>query len=208
MSNPRIAFSLLIMLLLVVTAGCSDDDDNPAAPAVEDFAESTAELMLNFRAAYAEMDDESYVDLLDDRFAFYYTDGLVHDATLETMIIANMFSGNPPTNAVPGFNIHGFRAIEVRKFDLVEIWADVSESHPDFGSIAGAMKALYDVQIVFHHDDGTLTMSSQQIFYAVSFDVTEGGEVKTCWRLLGQEDIPFKAGNEDMSWSGIKTLFR
>lgn len=201
-------FSLFFTLaLMFVLIGCSDDTTKPA-PVIDTQAETVEELMAFFVASYADMDGAKYRDLLDSRFHFFYTDGEDHDYDAEQRIIGNIFSGNPPTNPPPYSWHQGIRSIE---FDMLRIqgaWAPVDVAHADFGSIPGAMRGYFEIFVIFHHDAGTITISSGQLFYAVPVERLVGGATITEWKLLGQEDVAVKASDEDLSWSELKSLFR
>jgi len=186
---------LTLALLVFAAPGCIFSPDNNSEPPPEPgedfvFASTVQKLMQNFRTAYTELNASEYSYLLDTDFQFYYTDGTVHDYNVEVRIIENMFSGSPPTNPGEGSNNTGIRSVQFQKLDEVEIWDDISASHPDFGGRPQAQKAIYDVQVIFNVDEGTITVTSQQAFYAVPVSVVVDGQTKTEWKLLGQEDIP------------------
>ena len=193
-STARIlAFTLVVLAL--AAPGCifsPDNGEDPPPTVNEDFvfASTVQKLMKNFELAYSQMNATEYRDMLDLRFQFYYLDGTEHDYNTEVRIIENMFSGNPPTNPNPDSTNNGIRSVNVVTMDEVEAWRPISASHPDFGGIPQAMRGYYNVQLVFHHDAGTITVTSQQFFYAVPVSVIVDGQSKTEWKLLGQEDIP------------------
>jgi hypothetical protein len=186
---------LTLALLVFAAPGCifspeNGDDPPPSAPDNIIFASTVQKLMQNFVTAYTERNASAYRDMLDTRFQFYYTDGTSHDYTTEVTIIENMFSGAAPSSPPPGSTASGIRSIQFDTLDEVEIWKDIPASHPDFGGIPQAQIGYYNVKVVFHVDDGTITVTSQQYFYAVPVSVNVGGQMKTEWKLLGQEDIP------------------
>lgn len=184
---------LALALLAFAAPGCifSPDtgDTNPTNPPEYVFASTAEKLMQNFSTAYTRLDAATYRDMLDTRFQFYYTDGSDHDYNTEVRIAENMFSGDPPTNPGNGSTNNGIRSVNVDKILPLEGWVNVSASHPDFGGISGAKRGFYDVQFIFHHDAGTITVTSTQFFYAVPLQIIVDGETKTEWKLLGQEDI-------------------
>lgn len=190
MQIQRIPILLLGLMILVLGTGCSDDSVAPPPPDNgQIFASTVEKLMQNFSTSFTRLDDVSYTALLDNRFKFYYEYGTDHDYATEVRITENMFSGNPPTNTDPGSTNSGIRSVDVDKILPLESWQPVSASHPDFGGIAGAKRGFYDVVFIFHHDAGTITVSCTQFFYAVPVTTMVGGEAKTEWKLLGQEDI-------------------
>ena len=178
-------------------------------PSFYQFPATVEILMDNFEVAYTRLDAAGYRDLLDTRFQFYYTDDTDHDYATEVRIIENMLSGNPPTNPGPFGGFNGIRSIEVDKLLPLEAWENVSASHPDFGGIPGAKRGFYDLNFIFHHDAGTITISSAQFFYAVPVQTVVDGTVRTAWKLLGQTDllVSLQLADEGMSWSQLKSLF-
>lgn len=166
-------------------------------------AASTAELMDLFRSAYQDRDLGLYDDILAEGFLFFFisaADGQ-WDKTEDLISTANLFSGEAITNS-QGELTRAITSIDVDQFIIRESWRDVAPGHPQFGGVAGVQTALFQCRLVMHHDSGTLTVESDQIFYAAP--TTVGGA--TTWALLGQEDV--NKANEDMTWSNIKVLFR
>ncbi len=207
---PQYRLRILALIVLALLIGCSDDSVEPLSSCCDGFpfADSADVLMENFARAYGELDAVEYRDMIDSRYRFYDVESANHNAVTEIRIIEAMFSGNPPTNPAPGSTAAGIRSVEVVRCSLLEPWVEVSESHPDFGGVAGARRGFFDTHMKFLHDSGNITVNTHQFFYAVPVTVIADGVSKTEWKMLGQEDVELKAGNEDMSWSGLKFLFR
>jgi len=182
---------LLLLLLGVVvfaTPGCifSPDDDEKPEPTETTYPATLSPtiLMDNFDTAYSEMDIVGYRDLLDDRFLFFFNSGgdfwTKEDDLAST---ENMFSGQALINSA-GELTKAISEIAVDQLIIRESWEPVSESHPHFGDIAGVEKALYQIRFVLHHSGGTITVESNQTFYAAPYETD--GVVK--WKLIGQQD--------------------
>ena len=53
----------------------------------------------------------------------------------------------------------------------------------------GAERAVYTVRIVFHHDDGTITVNNSQVFFAAPREVDDNGTTRIKWEILGQQEL-------------------
>jgi hypothetical protein len=79
--------------------------------------------------------------------------------------------------------------LELKKTEVSHL-ADVSVNSVRYDAgIPDAVRGVYQVRLVFHHDAGTITVSSNQFFYAVPVHVVVNGQDRVEWKLLGQEDI-------------------
>jgi len=192
---------MMLVALAVVLAGCSDDSF--VAPDTNPGAVSPTQLMANFNDVYSEMDIAGYRDLLDDRFLFFFNNGGTLWTKDEDLIsTGNMFSGEALTNS-DGVLTSAISEIVVDQLLIRGVWEPVLASHSHFGDIPGVQMAVYQIRFVFMHPSGTMTVESDQIFYAVP--ITADGV--TQWSLIGQADVASKS-IEHFSWSNIKALFR
>jgi len=149
------------------------------------------------------MDIVEYRNLLDDRFLFFFSSGDEQLLRADNLISTeNMFSGENRVNS-HGVQTRAIFDINIDHFQLQGTWSDIDQAHPTFGSTAGVMQSLYQVRIVMNLESGTITIDSNQIFYAVPSTI----DGMTHWALIGQEDVTLK-GNEDMSWGMVKSFYR
>ena len=199
---------IFTLLLVLVISGCGQSYNSPQPipydpPLVLPPPLTPAQLMDNFQTVHSEMDISNYRNMLDDRFLFFFNSGGDFWTREEDLISTdNMFSGEPRINS-DGEPIKAISEIAVDHMMILESWDDVDPAHPFFGSIPGVMHSLYQVRIVLYHSGGTITIETNQIFYAAP-TTTDG---VTLWALIGQEDDSGKAA-ETSSWSNIKSMFR
>ncbi len=201
MSTLRIA-ALFMLVLSALILGCSESETitNPD-PVVQ--PPTSLKLIDELVTALSEMDFEHYDRLLDDRFIFSFNYGGNSWDKFEDLISTdNMLSGEARLNA-NGDLTNAILNISVDQMLIREAWEPINPLHPLFGSVSGVQKSLYQTRVVLYHSGGTITMESNQTFYAVP--TTTNGD--TTWALIGQQDEANKS-NEEMTWSNIKWLFR
>lgn len=194
-NNPLL---LVLALVALCASGCifsPDTDQNPTPnPGPEyPFPSTLEQLMENFKTAYTSMDIDGYRDMLHDEFKFIFLPGEgpsdFFTRQEELSSAENMFSGEPHVNP-DGDPVRAISSIRVENLDPVEPWEDVPPSYPYFGEYAddGAQIGYYQVRIVLEHDDGTITVSSKQFFFAIPVEEDQNGTTRTRWKLIGQED--------------------
>lgn len=187
---------LALGLMALAASGCifsPDPDPDPPTPDPVEYpkAFTTTIMMDNFKTTYTERDIDGYRALLDDRFLFFFTSQTGGFWTKEEDLISttNMFSGQAVTNS-DGELTKAISSIDVDQLIIKEAWTPVSASHPHFGEIPGVQTALYQIRFVLHHDQGTITVESDQIFYGVPIATDQGdGTTRDEWFLIGQEDV-------------------
>lgn len=190
-TNKHLLLTMLALALIALSApGCifsPDSDDNDPPPVDDDYADATTPTILvdNFKIAYQTMDIDGYENMLDNRFQFIFIEGEGPSATFnkqeDVSSTRNMFSGEPHTNP-DGQYSRGISSITVETLNILEQWDDVSAAHPYFGDIEGAKKALYEVRFVLYHDNGTITVDSNQMFFAAP-------DGEGTWFMVGQQDL-------------------
>lgn len=203
-NHTRLLSGLTALAALVVLAGgCifspDDDDGNPNVLPTYPFPATQDLLMANFKTAYDNMNIEEYRNVLHTAFKFKFAEGsdvepsgyYTREEDLQTT--TRMFNGEQGLDPI-GLIKPGVRDIEFRQLErLSPEWEVVPEGDPDF---AGATRALYDVTIVFNlSDDGnsTITVDSQQIFYAMPVaEVQEDSSTRLRYYLYGQTDLDSK----------------
>ncbi len=169
--------------------------------------------MANFEALLEAMDIDAYEELLGPEFTFFFLQGEgpsdSWDRTNDVASFRNLFSGDPPANPGNPTQNRGITSIEVGKMDVLEVWKSVSSADPHFGMVADAMWAVYTVQLIMMHDDGTTTLNNPQIFFAAPRAIElDDGTSKTKWELIGQRELPLDKSNPASSWGEVKTMFR
>jgi hypothetical protein len=187
MNIIRTCAILLACVLLCLSCTRStmpeQDYDNPSILNLP--ATTTTMLMDSFKEAFSSRDIIAYEALLDDRYLFFFSaPGETWNKEEDLISTTTMFSGESCLNS-KGAIAPGISSIIVDKFILLESWEPVAANHQHFGDIPGVIKALYEVRIVLHHSQGTITIDSDQIFYAIPVLADDG----ITWKLIGQEDI-------------------
>ena len=189
-TNKSLWLMLLLLGVVVFAApGCifsPDDSHDGGGGGGPDYPAPLTPLVMmdNFNTAYSEMDIAGYRGLLDDRFLFFFNSGGEFWTKEEDLIsMDNLFSGEARTNS-DGIATKAISEIAVDLLLIREAWEPISASHPHFGDIAGVQKSLYQVRFVLYHSGGTITVESNQTFYAVPKTV----DGVTKWYLIGQQD--------------------
>jgi len=186
--------------LVVLAGGCifSPDDDviNPPVPPSYPFPATQDLLMTNFQTAYDQMNIEEYRNVLHTEFVFKFAEGsnvepsgyYTREQDLQTT--TRMFNGEQGMSEI-GEVKPGVRDIDFRLLQRISpFWEDVPDTDPDF---PGSTRAVYDVEIVFNLSDegnSTITVESQQIFYAMPVaEVQEDSSIRQRYYLRGQTDL-------------------
>ncbi len=212
-SKKTFAWFLAVSLIFVSfgLVGCSDDDpvaldDTDPSPYV--WPDTADKLMANFNVAYASMDIEEYENCLHPDFQFIFMNNDSWDRADDVTSTENMFAGDPGEDP-DGMPKPGVQSIEIIELTQMTFWDTTLPNYPDFPNTE---KALYKVNIMFYLDGGenTITITEQQLFYAVAVEVDQGdGTSRTRFYLTGQQDLAGEnKGNEDMTWGGVKALYR
>ncbi len=211
--RPKYGFPYVIMIVVGLSGllgGCTSDDPSDPVndPVVQYIWPNTADkLMVNFELAYANMDIDEYENCLHPDFRFVFTNGDIWERADDMTSTTNMFAGNLGHDS-EGNPRSGVQSIEFIEMTQQLIWDTTRPDHPHFPV---SDQALYKVKITFYLDGGmnTITVSSQQLFYAVALEVNQGlGTTRTRYFLCGQQDIESrKSGIETKSWGEIKTFF-
>lgn len=115
-------------------------------------------------------------------------------------IMENIFSGNKPSE-----NVGGITEIQVVALNQVAAWQDSQD--PEFST---ARFAPYLVQFVFFQGPSrTMTVQGEIDFYLSSMTVIWDGSERSQFKLVGQRDrTSGSKANEDVSWGGVKALYR
>ena len=203
-SKKTLAWFLTVCLVLLSfgLVGCSDDD--PTTPETGDpspyvWPDTADKLMANFALAYGNMDIEEYENCLHPDFQFIFMNNDSWDRADDVTSTENMFAGDPGEDP-DGMPKPGVQSIEIIQMTQVLAWDTTIPTHPDFPN---SEKALFMVNIRFYLDGGenTITITSPQLFYAVSEEVDKGsGKTQTRYYLIGQQDVEGDGkGNEDMT---------
>lgn len=193
MTNRKTLPLLLVLgILALALTGCIFSPDPDPDPIQDDPVEyvtaTTPRLMMdNFETAYTERDIDGYAEeVLDDGFLFFFLDDEAQDFwTKDEDLISmrNLFSGEARTNS-DGDLTRAISRIDMDQLTLLEPFGPTDNVY--FQGIDGVQMALYKIRIVLHHPEGTITVDSNQRFYAVP--VEENGV--TIYKLIGQEDMP------------------
>ncbi|HPF35844.1 hypothetical protein KDK88_04020 [bacterium] len=192
--NDRKILPLLLALGLLVLAlsGCifspdPDPDPTPIDPPDYETALTPELMMANFKTAYEEKDINGYRDeVLDDRFLFFFLedeDQAFWDKTEDLASMTNLFSGEARTNS-QGQLTRAISQITMDQLTLLEPFTASDNLY--FQGIDGVLMGLYKITIVLTHPAGTITVDSNQRFYAAP--QVENGV--TIYKLIGQEDMP------------------
>jgi hypothetical protein len=200
-NHTRLLSGLAALAALVVLAGgCifspDPEPNNPYVPPTYPFPATHVLLMDNFQNAYDQMNIEEYRNVLHPDFKFKFAEGsdvepsgyYTREQDLQTT--TRMFNGEQGMSEIgevkPGVRDIDFRLLE----QLSPEWEDVPDTDPDF---PGSTRAVFDVEIVFNlSDDGnsTITVDSQQIFYAMPVaEVQEDSSTRLRYYLIGQTDL-------------------
>jgi hypothetical protein len=191
----------LPIVLLALTGGCFNSNDpedpDPQSDAYP-FADTVEQLMTNFRNAYQEMDIDEYDHVLHEDFLFVFADGSsvappsgVYTRAQDLESTTNMFAGDQ--GEADGMLMPGVRDIDFTQLERLSDWeeADVDDVH-----FAGAMRALFDVRVVFYlntQDVNTISIDSRQVFYVKSeTEAAEGGGTREHFFLIGHQDLDAK----------------
>ena len=194
---------VLLCVCLAVVAGCSDDDGttDPGSLLLFPPPPSPADLMTEFRAAYADMDSAAYAEGLHADFRFVFANLSVWDRATDLSSIGTMFS-RAPGNTPDGTGGPGLRTVEFDTLIALGPWITLPSDHPMFPDDE---RAEFHATIRFILDDATtLTVDSNQIFY-VRYE--DEGETPR-YVLVGQQD-PVDAAHRlgTTSWGDIKQFF-
>ena len=209
--------ALIVMALALTFTGCTSDD--PAAPPDDQqpqyaAADSPDQLMDNFVQAYEAMDLEGYGDILHEDFIFDPVDEGGHwgfpadwDKNTELLLTGNMFNGRDGQNP-DGSLRDGIQSIRINSMVRQTAWVSPPPEETLFDA---DLHALFDAAIVFTLNGGDNTMSVyyDQVFYVRAVETKlKSAEGDTLYELVGHREIrSYRAGNEDNSWSVIKTLY-
>ncbi len=182
-----------LALTVLFAGGCifspqEDDDPQDKPPVAYVWPDTPDKLMANFGLAYADMDIDQYEVILHPDYKFIFTSNDSWERQEDVNSTGNMFAGNPGVD-IDGNPKPGVSSIEVIELTQVLNWEMTPSNHPTFPD---SEKALYKVIIVFYLDSATntITVTSQQLFYAKSEEVDQGdGTTKTRFYLFGQQDI-------------------
>ena len=186
-------------ILAMSTGGCFDSGDPVDTDPLPDpypFAATQDLLMTNFRTAYDQMNIEEYRNALHEDFRFIFAEGTTiqpngfftrEQDLLSTTHMFNGEQGMSETGEIkPGVRDVDFRLLQ----RLSPEWEDVPVTDPDF---PGATRAVFDVELVFNLNDdanSTITVESQQIFYAMPVpEVQIDSSIRQRFYLIGQTDL-------------------
>ncbi|MDO9693968.1 MAG: hypothetical protein Q7W56_04505 [Candidatus Latescibacteria bacterium] len=200
-NHTRFLTSLAAVAALVVMAGgcifSPDEGDNPQPPApTYPFADTPEKLMTNFKNAYGRMNVDEYRNVLHMQYKFLFADGSPAAPTegyytreQDLQSTTRMFNGEQGLDP-DGLPKPGVRDIDFDELTLLTVWEDVPETDINF---PGAIRALYDVKVVFYLDTeglNTITVDSQQLFYLKSIsEEQDDGSTRTHFYMIGQEDL-------------------
>jgi hypothetical protein len=205
-----------VVLVSAITAGCGDGG-NPGSVVIPYPMPGTADqLMFNFKSAYDRMNVDEYRNALHPDFVFVFADGspvapdagyFTRDEDLQST--TRMFDGEQGHDP-DGLPKPGVRDIEFTEMTRLTAWEDVPEDDARF---PGAVRALYDVQVVFYLDTestSTITVGTQQMFYLKSVDEEQtDGSAEPHFYMIGQQDLDGRvsASIDTYSWSEVKALY-
>ena len=199
-NHTRFLASLAAVAALVVMAGgcifSPDEGDNPTPPVTTyPFADTPEKLMTNFKNAYGTMNVDEYRNVLHMQYKFLFAEGSdveptgVYTREQDLQSTTRMFNGEQGQDP-DGLPKPGVRDISFEELTMLLPWEDVPETDINF---PGAIRALYDVKVVFYLDtDGlnTITVDSQQLFYLKSIsEEQDDGSTRTHFYMIGQEDL-------------------
>ena len=196
MDFKRIALLVAALCLTVAPTGClfsPDDDDTPPVGTVTElpFPGTEDQLMANMVTVYEDMDIDGYLLVLDTDFKVYLKQSTIDENNLpqdffdyetDVQITRNMFSGDAPSETVPGINRVIFSTL-----DGIETWEESQD--PRF---VDARFRTYNVLFVFEQGSGTtrqdLTVAGRIDFYLSSELVMHEGKERTMYSMVGQVD--------------------
>ncbi|MBK9302342.1 MAG: hypothetical protein IPM94_00150 [bacterium] len=198
-SETRLLSVFAAAALLALTGGCFSSGD-PAEPDPPDptypFPGTAEQLMANFKQAYDLMNAARYAEALHEDFLFIFQDGSsaappsgVFTREEDLQSTTRMFRGEQGQD-LDGIVKPGVRDIEFTQLERLTDWEDVDGDDLYF---PGAMRALYDVRIVFILDTeslNTITIDCQQLFYVEPVtEPVDGGGTRERYYLVGQQDL-------------------
>ncbi|MEZ4389425.1 MAG: hypothetical protein R3D98_17930 [Candidatus Krumholzibacteriia bacterium] len=197
----RLAAVLTALSLLVALGGClfngEDDHETPPTEPPAWVEPTTGDMLMTyFRDYYAGCDLEHLGLILHDGFRFIAQDGTEYDRDQALTIHGLICDGAAGDGGI------AFESIWVEFLNPLGIWADVPDTDPSFGSVAGALHRPYNVFISFKVDGQALIFQAigEAVFYAVPVDGV--------YELLGVVDATNgNKATEAHSWSSIWALF-
>ncbi len=196
MDFKRIVLMVAALCLTVAPTGClfsPDEDEGGGGGTVTELAFPGTEdqLMANMVTVYEDMDIDGYLEVLDTEFKVYLKQSTIDENNLpqdffdyetDVQITRNMFSGDAPSETVPGINRVIFSTLTG-----IETWEDSQD--PRFEN---ARFRTYNVHFVFEQGSGTtrqdLTVDGRIDFYVSSEQVMHEGKERTMYRMVGQVD--------------------
>jgi hypothetical protein len=198
----RTAALAACLTLAALAGGCLDSSD-PGDPIIPEppypFPDTAAKLMANFKLAYDEMNIDEYDNVLHAGFIFVFADGSpvapttgIYTRPEDLQSTTRMFAGEQGQDP-DGQPKAPVRDIEFSQMERLTEWEEVPLDDPYF---PGALRALYDVRLVFDlntDSTNTITIDCQQLFYVKSVDEEQDdGGTRPHFYLIGQQDLDNK----------------
>ncbi len=208
--RPVVFFVLLTVFLGLALGGCSSDEITDPGPGQVVLPSTPDDLMAEFEQAYSQMNLMAYNTLLHEQYDFKFLatgrDAVPWSHELEIASTENMFNGNPGEILDGLISCTGVDSIRISEFIRLMPWG---ETGPDDTDFPDAEQTMYQVNIVFHVDDGanSFTIGTRQIF-TVKGEEREQADGSTAigYTICGQRDMLPTKGNVDLHWGDIKMM--
>ena len=206
---------ILIFAILLIVSGCNDDEPVRVVPVPDVGPESPEELIVGFMNAYAAMDAEKYMALLDQDYLMILstltTDqfpdvGPSLDIAQEERIHNRMFSGETVTDPL-GNMIPAVKTIAFRVFKALDAWGRVGEGD----RFPGTVWAPFEVELLFDRgpENSVLKLSGVVKIHARSHEVMVNSKKFTYYLMAGMTDLTYLGkGVEDTPWGTVKATYR
>ena len=209
--HPVVSFVVCASILGLVLGGCSGDEITDPVSGLLIPPPSPDGLMQEFEQVYTEMNLMTYSTLLHEDYDFKFLEvgrkTVPWDRELEIASTESMFNGSPGEILDGLIACSGVDSIRISEFIRMTPW---EETGPDAADFPDTKRALYQVNIIFHVDDGgnSFTIATRQVFHVKGEEIEQDdGSTVTGYHLRGQRDMLPEKGNVDLHWGDIKMMF-